>query len=445
MANFRSLVADTRPLRNEHFRRLWTANIVTVIGAQLTVVAVPAQIYADTGSSAYVGLTGLFGLVPLVVFGLWGGALADVFDRRTLLIVSTCGLIGTSALFWAQAAFGSTNVWLLLSLFAVQQAFFGINQPTRAAVIPRLVSPALLPAANSLNMTVTMAGGIAGPLVAGMLIPITGLPVLYLIDTICLFATLSAVVRLPSLAVEAAVAGVRAATPGLRSVVEGFTYLKTQPVLMMSFVVDIIAMVFGMPRALFPEIAAESFNGPSEGGLAFAVLFAAIPAGSVIGGVLSGWVSRVSAQGRAVIVCIVVWGLGITGFGVAVGIAGEGGPALRHAMLVVAVLMLVIGGAADMASAAFRSSMLQTAATDDVRGRLQGIFIVVVAGGPRIADVAHGASAAAVGTAAAAAGGGVLVVIGVVVAALAVPSFVRYRITHAPPASDDTSSSPSGA
>lgn len=429
----RSLVADTRPLRNEHFRRLWTANIVTVIGAQLTVVAVPAQIYSDTGSSAYVGLTGLFGLVPLVVFGLWGGALADVFDRRTLLIVTTTGLIGTSALFWVQAALGNHNVWLLLCLFSVQQAFFGVNQPTRSAVIPRLVEPALLPAANSLNMTVMMAGGIAGPLVAGMLIPVFGLPWLYLIDTLSLFATLSAVVRLPSLAIETALAGVRAATPGLRSVVEGFTYLRTQPVLLMSFVVDMIAMVFGMPRALFPQIAAESFNGPSEGGLAFAVLFAAIPAGSVIGGVLSGWVSRVSAQGRAVIVCIVVWGLGIIGFGVAVGVAADAGPSLRNAMLLVAVLMLVVGGAADMASAAFRSSMLQSAASDEIRGRLQGIFIVVVAGGPRIADVAHGASAAAVGTAAAAAGGGVLVVVGVVVAALAVPSFVRYRVTHASP------------
>ncbi|CAN5545623.1 MFS transporter [soil metagenome] len=429
MVNIRGLVADTRPLRNEHFRRLWTANIVTVIGAQLTVVAVPAQIYSDTGSSAYVGLTGLFGLVPLVVFGLWGGALADVFDRRTLLIVSTIGLIGTSGLFWAQAALGNTNVWLLLGLFSVQQAFFGINQPTRSAVLPRLLTPELLPAANSLNMTVMMAGGIAGPLVAGMLIPVFGLPWLYLIDTVTLFATLSAVVRLPSLAIEGAVAGVRAATPGLRSVVEGFTFLRTQPVLMMSFVVDLVAMVFGMPRALFPEIAAESFNGPSEGGLAFAVLFAAIPLGSVVGGVLSGWVSRVSAQGRAVVVCIVVWGAAMVGFGVAVGVAGAVS-SLRSAMLVTAVLMLAIGGAADMASAAFRSSMLQTVATDEMRGRLQGIFIVVVAGGPRVADVAHGASAALIGTSAAAAGGGVLVVVGVVVAALAVPSFVRYRITH---------------
>ncbi|WP_137294728.1 MFS transporter [Nocardioides dongxiaopingii] len=431
MSRLRSLVADTRPLENPHFKRLWRANIVTVVGAQLTVVAVPAQIYADTGSSAYVGLTGVFGLVPLVVFGLWGGALADVFDRRTILICTTVGLIGTSGLFWLQSALGNTNVWVLLSLFAVQQAFFGVNQPTRSAVLPRLVPIEQLPAANALNSTVFMAGGIAGPLVAGALIPVFGLQWLYLIDTVTLLATLSAVVRLPSMAVERA-AGVAARAPGLRSVVEGFTYLRGHPVLLMSFLVDIIAMVFGMPRALFPEIAHESFRGPEEGGIAFALLFAAIPAGAVIGGVFSGWVSRVSAQGRAVVVCILVWGGAIIGFGLAVGIAGaQDDVGARHAFLVVAVLMLVVGGAADMASSAFRSAMLQAAATDEVRGRLQGIFIVVVAGGPRVADVAHGAAAAGVGTAVAATGGGVLVVVLTVVAALAVPSFVRYRITRA--------------
>ena len=197
----RGLLADTRPLQVPAFRRLWTANIVTVIGAQLTVVAVPAQIYAQTGSSAYVGLTGVFGLVPLIVFGLYGGALADVFDRRTILIVTTIGLIATSALFWLQAASGGIDVWPLLSLFAVQQAFFAVNQPTRSAVLPKLLPPDLLPSANSLNMTVMQAGAIAGPLAAGVLIPIVGLEWLYLVDTITLFATLSAVVRLPKLPV----------------------------------------------------------------------------------------------------------------------------------------------------------------------------------------------------------------------------------------------------
>jgi len=417
----RGMVADTRPLANPHFRRLWSANIITVIGAQLTVVAVPAQIYSVTGSSAYVGLTGLFGLVPLVIFGLWGGALADALDRRTLLRVTTLGLIGTSALFWLQAALGNSNVWLLLGLFAVQQAFFAVNQPTRSAVLPKLLPPELLPAANSLNMTVMMAGGIAGPLVGGALIPVLGFSWLYLADTITLFATLWAVLALPRLPVEG-IAG----TPGLRSIIDGFAYLRGHPILMMSFVVDIIAMVFGMPRALFPEMAHASFGGPTEGGLAFALLFAAIPAGAVLGGVFSGWVSRVERQGLAVIVAIVIWGAAMVGFGLAAGLAnGSGG-----LMLTLAVLMLVTGGAADMASAAFRMSMLQTAATDDVRGRLQGIFIVVVAGGPRIADVAHGSAVALVGTTATAAGGGVLVVVLTVLAALAVPAFVRYRLAR---------------
>ncbi|MCY7289607.1 MAG: MFS transporter, partial [Cryobacterium sp.] len=314
-------LADTRPLQNQHFRRLWTANIITVIGAQLTVVAVPAQIYADTGSSAYVGLTGVFGLVPLVVFGLYGGALADVFDRRTLLLITTTGLIVTSGLFWLQALNDSTNVWLLLCLFALQQAFFAINQPTRSAIIPKLVEPAQLPAANSLNMTVTMAGAIAGPLVAGILIPFIGFAWLYLIDTLTLFATLGAVVRLPPLPVLDAATGV----PGVRAVFDGFAYLRTQPILMMSFVVDLIAMVFGMPRALFPEMANISFGGPEEGGLVFALLFAAIAAGAVIGGVFSGWVSRVERQGLAVIVCIVVWGTAMALFGLAVGLADRWG------------------------------------------------------------------------------------------------------------------------
>jgi MFS family permease len=196
---------------------------------------------------------------------------------------------------------------------------------------------------------------------------------------------------------------------------------------MMSFVVDIIAMVFGMPRALFPEIAHESFLGPDEGGLAFALLFAGIPIGAVVGGVFSGWVSRISAQGQAVLWCIVVWGLAMLGFGLAV-FGADALPGSAPVWLGVALTMLIIGGAADMASAAFRTSMLQSAVADNVRGRLQGIFIVVVAGGPRVADTAHGAAAALVGTAAAAAGGGVLVVVLTVVAALAVPSFVRYRI-----------------
>lgn len=415
-------MADTRPLSDPHFRRLWVTNIVTTVGAQLTVVAVPAQIYADTKSSAYVGLTGLFGLVPLVVFGLYGGALADHFDRRTLMSITTVGLIASSGAFWLQSASGSQSVWLLLTLFAVQQAFFAVNQPTRSAIYPKLLSPELLPAANSLAMTVSQAGAIAGPLVAGILIPFTGYTWLYLIDTCTLFATLYAVVFLPKMPVE----GAGAKAPGLSSVLDGFVYLKDKPVLLMSFVVDLIAMVFGMPRALYPQIAHQSFGGPVDGGIAFALLFAAIPAGSVIGGVLSGWISRIERQGYVVIWCITIWGLGIVGFGVTIALASHG----RTLMLVLGIGFQMIAGAGDVASAAIRSSILQTAADDNVRGRLQGVFTVVVAGGPRIADVVHGGVAAAAGTAATTMGGGVLVVVGMVACALLVPSFVKFKVSH---------------
>ncbi len=416
-----AFLADIRPLRAPDFRRLWIANIITVIGAQLTVVAVPAQIYSLTGSSAMVGLTGLFGLVPLVVFGLWGGALADHFDRRTLLIVTTLGLILTSGLFWLLAEIRTGNVWLLLVVYAIQQACFAVNQPTRTAVLPALLPMDQLPAANSLNMTVMSAGAIAGPLAGGALIPVFGFPLLYLIDTICLLATLWAVIKLPKLPVLD-----RTGTPGLRSVLDGLGYLLGHPILLTSFLVDGIAMVFGMPRALFPQIAHESFGGPTEGGLAFALLFAAMPAGAVLGGVLSGWVSRIDRQGLAVIWSVVAWGVAVVVTGLAVWFA----PSLPAAMLVVAVCALAFGGAADMASAAFRQSMLLTAADDAVRGRLQGVFIVVVAGGPRIADVLHGWVAEGAGTAVTTVGGGLLVVVGMVLAALAIPAFVRYRLSE---------------
>lgn len=418
------LLADTAPLRHRDYRRLWVTNIVTVVGAQLSVVAVPQQIFQITGSSGYVGLAGVFGLVPLVVFGLWGGAMADVMDKRVLMIVTTAGTALTAAAFWAQAALGLNNVWLVLGLFAVQQAFFAVNQPTRSAAIARLLPPDEIAAASSLSMTVQNAGMIAGPVLAGVLIPILGLPTLYLLDAVALMLTLWAVWMLPALPPTGA-----ATRAGLSTVIDGFRYLTGQRILLASFVVDIIAMVFGMPRALFPQIAHETFGDPVEGGVALGLLFAAISAGAVLGGVFSGWVPRIRRQGLAVLWCIVAWGLAMVGFGLAVGLAGHWFG--LGVWLWIAVAFLAFGGAVDMISAALRTAMLLNVSTDEMRGRLQGVFIVVVAGGPRIGDVAHGFAAASLGTAVAAAGGGVLVVIGVVLAALAFPAFVRYRVGRA--------------
>ena len=408
----RGALADTRPLRTPAYRRLWTAGVITVVGAQLTVVAVPTQIFALTGSSAYVGLTGLFGLVPLVVFGLWGGAIADVVDRRTLLLVTGAGIAVMSLALWVIAASGVGNVWVVLVLFAVQTALLAINQPTRSAVIPRLVEPGLLPAANTLNFTVFQLGAFVGPLLAGVLIPVIGLPTLYLLDAVALLATLWATWRLPP--VPPAAPEGRRQRAGFREIVDGFRYLALHKVLLVSFLIDIVAMGFGMPRVVFPEMAERTFGDPRGGGIALGLLFAAIPIGAVVGGLFSGYLTRIRRQGVAVLVSICVWGLGVALFGLT-------------STLWLAVLLLAIAGAGDLVSAVFRSSMLQTVATDEMRGRMQGVFTVVVAGGPRVADLWHGSAAAVVGPGLAATAGGIAVIVGMVAVVARFREFWHYR------------------
>jgi MFS family permease len=407
----RGVLTDTRPLRTPAYRRLWGAGVVTVIGAQLSVVAVPAQIYELTGSSAWVGLTGLFGLVPLIVFGLWGGAIADAIDRRTLLLISGAGIALSSLALWVTAASGVGGVWLVLAVFAVQTGFLAVNQPARNAVIPRLLPADQLPAANALNMTVFQVGAIAGPLLAGVLIPVIGLPTLYLLDAVALLATLWATWRLPPVPPESN--GVRRRA-GIREIVEGFRYAALHAVLLVSFLIDIVAMAFGMPRVVFPEISQTVFGDPPGGGVALGMLFAAIPAGMVVAGLFTGLLHRVRRQGMAVTLAICTWGLGIALFG----LTGS---------LWLAVLFLALAGAGDMVSAVFRMSMLQSVATDEMRGRMQGVFGVVVAGGPRVADLWHGPAAAWWGPGAASSVGGVAVIVGAVVVVLAFPVFWRFR------------------
>jgi MFS family permease len=344
-------------------------------------------------------------------------------DRRLLLIIASIGLAFSSVLLWLQAALTLNNVWVVLCLLSVQQAFYAINSPTRSAAIPRMLPGDQLAAANSLNFTVFQFGAIVGPLLAGVMLRWVDLSTLYLIDAITCVAPLWVTFRLAPMPPTN---GGRSSGYGLTAVLDGFRYLAGNQVVLMSFVVDLIAMILGMPRALFPQMAHQSFGGPVEGGTTMALLAAAMSAGAVAGGVFSGWFPRIKRQGLAVVVSIVVWGGAMIGFGLAGGFAhGHTG-----AMLWIALAFLAVGGAADMVSAAFRSTILQQVASDELRGRLQGVFTVVVAGGPRLADAVHGAAAAAVGTSVAAAGGGALVVVGVVVAALVVPAFVRYQVAE---------------
>lgn len=410
------LVVDVRPLRIPAFRRLWISTAVTAVGSQLTAVAVPFQVYDITHSSAYVGLAGLFALVPLLVFGLWGGAISDAVDRRKLLVVTGIGIALTSIGLWATAATHVGSVWPVLILLALQQMLFAVNQPARTAVIARLVPTELLPAASSLSYTVSSFGMVFGPLLAGAFIPLVGLSTLYLLDAVGLVGALFAVLRLPAMPPAETHSG----RAGLTELLDGFRYLARHRIVLASFLVDIIAMVAGMPRALFPEMAERTFGDPPGGGTALGWLFAAIPIGALIFGFFSGWLSRIERQGVAVLVAISCWGLAVAGFG------------LVHSLWL-AVLLLAIGGGADLVSAVFRTSMLQAVATDEMRGRLQGVFLVVVAGGPRVADLVHGMAGAAVGTTAATVGGGLLVLVLLVLAAVAIPAFWRYR---APVAAD---------
>ena len=413
-ASRKSWVIDTRPLRVASYRRMWIGNGVSYFGFQFTSVAVPVQMYAVTHSSAWVGLLGVAGLVPLLVFGLWGGAAADVVDRRKLLLISsTLAWLSTVGLL-VQALLGARSGYLLLALTALQAAGFAVSSPARQSIVPRIVPAGLVPAANTLSFTTTTAGGVLGPLAAGLIFGAwstgAGVTVAYLVDALLFTVSFWATWRLPPIPPIVADPGQEAPTAGLRGIASGLRFLATQPVLLLSFAVDIVAMVLALPRALFPEVAIDRFGGAA----AIGWLYSAIALGSVIGGLTSGWIGRIRRQGVALVIAVVGWG-------VAIGFSGLA----RQLWLV--VLLLAVAGAADLVSAVYRQSILQTFAPDRLRGRMQGVFTVVVAGGPRLGDLRAGATASLTGPTASWAGGGFAAAGLAVALALAFPALLRYR------------------
>jgi MFS family permease len=407
-ARVRRIAIDVRPLRQVEYRRLFVGQGVSFIGFQLTAVAVPVQVYVISGSSFWVGLLGLAALVPLIVFGLWGGAVADAVDRRKLLLVSSVTVWSATLALLIGALVGVQSLVLIFIAMAVQSAGFAVTSPTRNAITPRLLPKELVPAANTLSFTVTNVGTVLGPLMAGVIVGRgNGFAWAYAIDAALFTVALWAALRLQPLP---PIVGDRPPVkPGLASVIDGLRFIVVRPVLLMSFVVDIVAMVFAMPRALFPEAAVHRFGGESAVGW----LFAAIAIGAVVGGLASGWIGRVRRQGVALTAAIVAWGLAVAAAG------------LAHALWL-AVLLLAVGGAADLVSAVFRQTILQVYAPDEMRGRLQGVFVVVVAGGPRLGDLRAGATAAAVGATASWVGGGLACVLVVIVVVALVPAFRNY-------------------
>ena len=402
----RGLALDTTPLRvSRPYRNLLIGDAVSVVGTQVTTVAVPLQVYDQTGSAFAVGLVGLAGLLPLVLFGLYGGTVADAVDRRRLVLLTTTGQAVLSAVLLCQAVADLRSTWLLYAVVACQAGLFALDSPARQAFVPHLLGNDLLPAANALRQVEFNIGVTAGPLLAGLLVGRFGFSAAYGLDAVSFAASLWAVSSLPSMP---PVGGGRRA--GLASVVEGLRFLATRPVLLLTFVVDLVAMVFAMPRALFPALAEQVYGGGPE---VAGALYSALAAGALLGALGGGWFGRVRRQGVAVLVAIVVWGLAIALFGLT-------------DLLWLGLLMLAVAGAADMVSAVFRTSILQAAAPDEMRGRLGGVFIVVVAGGPRLGDARAGGGASLVGLQGAVVAGG-LACVGLVCAiAAVVPRFRAY-------------------
>ena len=412
-SRLRRVLTDIRPLQvSPPYRRLFVGNTVAQLGQQMTNVAVAVQVYAVTGSSFYVGLVGAFALGPLVVLGLYGGATAGPRRRRSLALFASAGLWLVSVAFAVQAYLHNTSVWLLLGLVAVQAGFYALNNPARSAMVPRLIDKELMPAASALNMASFNLGYTMGPLLGALAITWAGFAAAYTIDVLTFSAAYYALLRMPRMPPLG-----QPPKAGIRSVLDGLGFLRRSPNLRMTFVLDLCAMVLAQPRALFPALASTVYGG---GARTVGVLAASPAIGALAAFVFSGRLGRVRRQGLAIMVSVAAYGVSI----VLLGFAGT---------LWAAVVFLALSGAADMVSSVYRSTILQVATPDALRGRLQGVFIVVVAGGPRLGDFAAGTVASLRTETFAIIAGGCACLVALGLLAGRFPGFARYDSRHPVP------------
>jgi MFS family permease len=417
-ARLRRVFLDTAPLRlDRDFRWLWTGQAISGIGNQLTRLALPYQVYHQTGSTlAIAGLT-LFQLVPILVFSLGAGSIADAVDRRRLLRITQLGLMSTSLVLAILALQPAVPLPVLFAVAFVASAFGSMDQPARSSSVPRLVARERLPAAIALNQLNFQIASVLGPTIAGILIATIGLAGAYFVDVLSFSASDLALFRISPLPPL-----VRGARPGLTAIREGLRFAWERRVILATYVIDLDAMIFGMPQSLFPALALDVFHvGPTG----FGFLAAAPSVGALLGALLSGWVSRVRRVGMAVIVAVGIWGVAITLFG------------LSTFSFALAFVFLAIAGAADVISAVFRATIVQLAAPDELRGRVSSINILVVTSGPRLGDIEAAAVASAIGTQLSVVSGGVLCLIGLLGVVRLFPELARH--THERP--DATASS----
>lgn len=396
---------DLSPLRESpDFRRLWLAQTVSFVGSEAGYVALSFQLYDLTGSTLAVGLLALVELVPLLTMTLVGGALADALDRRRLMLVQQVGMIAGAAIALTNALVPHPQVWPIYVAALVGVSAFAFGAGAQNALTPRLVGEGRLLAANNLDALVSSLAAVAGPALAGVFIGTLGVTAAYALDAATFTGTIFAVWRLPPLPPEG-----ETGAPGVRSLVDGFRFIRRQPVILGFMLVDANAMVFGMPTALFPALATHRFHDPALVGY----LYSAMYAGALVASGLGGWVNHVRRQGLVVAVSAALWGAAIAAFGFATN-------------LWLALGLLALAGAADLVSAVLRGTMLLQLTPDALRGRLTGIEFAQVASAPALGNLEAGALASVTSIRTSIVSGGVACIVGCVVLGLAFPALLRY-------------------
>jgi MFS family permease len=405
---WRFATVDTTPLRRHRdFRLLFIGRSVSFFGSMITFVAVPYQVYQLTHSTLLVGTLGLVELAALLVFAMLGGALADAADRRTMVLLSEAGLLVGSLLMAGNSVLTHPQLWLIFGVALLWGSLDALQRPSLDAMLPRLVERDELAAAGALMSLRGTLGMVAGPALGGVLITLVGLPLTYMVDVATFVVGLACLVLM-----KAVPPPVDSERPSLRRVVEGLRYARSRPELVGTYVVDIVAMTFGMPLALFPAIA-QGLGGPGVLGL----LYAAPALGSFLFFATSGWARHFHRHGLGVIVGATLWGLAIIGFGVAPGLAA-------------ALFFLVVAGAGDGMSGLYRQLIWNQTIPDTLRGRLASIELLSYSIGPTLGNFEAGVVGSVFSVRASVLSGGILTVVGCVICAIALPAFRQYTLAE---------------
>ena len=415
----RGLLVDLEPVRRDRdFRMLWLGQLVNGLGRQVTVVALPFELWQLTHSSLSIGALALVQLAPILVFSLGGGAVADAVDRRRLLIVTQLLLAATSLTLAVLAMQPSPPVWALYAVAFVAAGVGAVDGPARSSALPRLVPRERLPAAIAVNWLSGQTVAVAGPVFAGVLIATSGVAAAFIFDVLTFLASLVALLVIAPIPPHP-----EARRPSLRSIAEGLAFARDRRILLATLAVDFDAMVFVMPSSLFPQLALTVFNTGAAG---YGLLNAAPAVGALIGAAFSGWVGSVRRPGRGVVAAVAGWGAAIVAFG------------LLTAYFPLALICLAVAGGADVVSAVLRGSIVQLATPDRLRGRLSSIYMLVVTSGPRFGDAEAAAVAAVAGPQFSVVSGGVLCLLGLIVVVRLFPQLTAYELGHSEgPAGDE--------